>query len=461
MAYQYDVAVIGGGPAGYVAAIKAAQLGGKVILFEKDMLGGTCLNRGCIPTKTYIKTAEYIQNMKHSEKRGIKVDVSSIVIEMPRIVAYKNDVVKKLTGGVAGLLRSNQIEVIKGCATLQAEHEVKANGKVYTAKSIILAGGSKAGTIPIEGIDHPKVLTSDGILDITEVPKELAVMGGGVIGCEVATAFVAFGSKVTIVELADRLVPAMDIDVSNAIKKSLEAMGITVLLGQRIEKIIDHNGNPVLCINGGQTIESDCVLLSIGRVSDLECIGTLKDKIDVEHGKIIVDNKMRTKIPHIYAVGDINGQCMLAHAAFKMGEVAAENAMDGHVKANLSHVPSCLYTIPEAASVGLTQEQAAKQGEIMVGYYSLGGNGRALASGEAEGFVKVIADKKYGEILGTHIVGGVATEMIIEASVMMDMEITVHEASEMIHPHPTYSEAFMEACADALGKCIHLPKKKK
>ena len=460
MAYQYDVAVIGGGPAGYVAAIKAAQLGGKVILFEKDVVGGTCLNRGCIPTKTYIKTAEYIQNIKHSANRGIKIDVSSMVVEMPRIVEYKNTVVKKLTGGVGALLRSNAVEVIKGTAVMKSEHEIEANGTVYTTNSVILAGGSKAGIIPIEGIDHAKVVTSDGILEITEVPKSLAVMGGGVIGCEIATAFVAFGSKVTIVELADRLVPAMDSDVSKAIKKSLESMGVEVRLGQKVEKITDNNGNPVLNISGGATVEADCVLLSIGRVSDLECLGTLKDKIVVERGKIVVDDEMRTQIPNIFAAGDINGRCMLAHAAFKMGEVAAENALGGNAKANLSHVPGCLYTMPEAASVGMTQEEASAQGEINVGYFPLGGNGRALASGEPEGFVKVIADKKYGEILGVHIVGGVATEMIIEGSVMMDMEITVHEAAEIIHPHPTYGEAFMEACADALGKCIHLPKKK-
>lgn len=457
---KYDVAVIGGGPAGYVAAIKAAQLGGKVILFEKETLGGTCLNRGCIPTKTYIKTAEYIHNIKHCDERGINIDITSMNVDMPRVLAHKNKVVKKLTDGVGGLLRSNGVEVIKGHAVLKSEHEIKVDDKVYEASNIILAGGSKVGMIPIEGINHKGVITSDTILDINEVPETLAIMGGGVIGCEIATAFATFGSKVTVVELADRLIPNMDKDISKAIKKSLESMGVVVLLGQKVEKVQDKAGKPVLCISGGKTVEADKILLSIGRVADLECLGALKDKVIVEAGKILVDEAMHTSISTIYAVGDINGRSMLAHSAFKMGEVAAENAMGKRTVLDISRVPGCLYTMPEAASVGMTEEEARVQNDVTVGIFPFAANGRALASGNAEGFVKVVADKKYGEILGVHIVGDAATEMIIEGSVMMEMEITIHEGAEIIHPHPTYGEAFMEACADALGKCIHLPKKK-
>lgn len=460
MSKIYDVAVIGGGPAGYVSAIKAAQLGGKVVLFEKDVVGGTCLNRGCIPTKTFVKTAEVIEQIKHAKDRGIINDPKTSV-DMPAVVKYKNNVVKKLTGGVAGLLRSYGVDVVKGVAKMTGETKIECAGQVYEAKNTLLCGGSKAGIIPIPGVDNPNVLTSDGILDVQEVPAKLCVIGGGVIGCEVATAFAGFGSEVTIVELADRLVPVLDAELSAMMKKSLEKLGIKVLLSKKVDKIDTVNGKTAV-IASGEPVVCDKILLSIGRVADLECLGTLADKIKVERGKIVVDEYMRTSIPNIYAPGDINGRSMLAHAAFKMGEAAAANAMGHNEKCNLSLVPSCVYTIPEAASVGLTEAQAEeKYGKehIMVGRFPFAANGRALASGESEGFIKVIAEKKYGEILGVHIFGAVAAEMIAEPASLMATEIPVGEVAEIIHAHPTYSEAFMEACADALGSCIHLPKK--
>lgn len=457
---EYDIAVIGGGPAGYIAAIKGAQLGAKVILFEKDTVGGTCLNRGCIPTKTYVKTAEYLETIRHAALRGIVVDNSSVKVDMPKVHEYKQTVVKKLTGGVAALLKSNGITNIKEEAVLIDKNTVKAGDKSYKAANIILCGGSVAGLLPIPGLDHPQVVTSDGILELTEVPKRLVVMGGGVIGCEVATAFKGFGSEVTIVELMDRVVPTLDREVSGAIEQSLVKMGVKVLVGKKVEQIEKKGKLPVLCLDDGTKIEADKVLVSIGRKSDLTCLGEMESTIQSERGKIIVDEYCATNIPNIYACGDITNRSALAHSAFKMGEAAAANALGGKVKADLSKVPSCLYTMPEAGCVGMTEEEAKKRGNIMIGKFPFAANGRALASGEDTGFVKVIADKKYGEILGVHIVGAMAAEMIAEAKVMMDMEITVHEAAEIMHPHPTYGEAFMEACADALGSCMHLPKKK-
>ena len=456
---QYDVAVIGGGPAGYVAAIKAAQLGGKVILFEKDVVGGTCLNRGCIPTKTYIKTAEYIHTIKNANTRGIYLNLENMSLDMQKVYQYKQDVVKKLTGGVGVLLKSNGVETIKATATLIDKNIIEADGKQYTTSNIILCGGSMAGLLPIEGMKQPNVITSDEILELKEIPKRLAVMGGGVIGCEIATAFAAFGSKVTIVELAERVVPLLDKEISEVVKKSLEKAGVKVLTSKKVEKLEDKNGLPILCIENGEKIEADKVLVSIGRKADLECIGNLKEEIKTEKGKIVVDEYCRTNIPNVYACGDLTQKSALAHSAFKMGEVAAVNALGYNEKIDLSKIPSCIYTIPEAASVGLTEEEAKKKCDISVGKFPFSANGRALASGEGEGFVKVIIDKKYGEILGVHIVGAVATEMIIEAKALIDMEITAYEVANIMHPHPTYSEAFVEACADALGKCIHLPKK--
>ena len=460
---NYDIAVIGGGPAGYIAAIKGAQLGASVVLFEKDVVGGTCLNRGCIPTKTYAKTAEYIHHIKEASLRGI-VNDPKVGIDMPKVVQYKNGVVKKLTGGVAALLRSNGVDVVKGVAKLASETTIECDGKIYNAKNTILCGGSKAGVIPIPGVEHKDVMTSDGILDITEVPARLCIIGGGVIGCEIANAFQAFGSQVTIVEMMPRLVANMDEDISAAIKKSLEKAGVKVMLGKQVDGIQDKGGKPVV-VASGEPIECDKVLLSIGRFADLECLGALKDKFEIVRGKVVVDDYMRTKIPNIYACGDINGRIMLAHPGSKMGEVAAINCMGGHEKCDLRYVPSCLYTIPEASSVGLTEAQAKEKlgaDNVIVGKFPFSANGRSIASGTTEGFVKVVADKKYGELLGCQIVGADAAEMIAEPTALMQMEITVHEvADKIIHAHPSFSEAFMDACCDALGECLNLPKKKK
>ena len=460
---EYDVAVIGGGPAGYVAAIRAAQLGGKVIIFEKDTVGGTCLNRGCIPTKTYLKTAEYIHHIEAAASRGIVVNAEHSV-DMPKVVAYKDKVVKQLTGGVGSLLKGNGVKLVSGEASLEDATTVACDGKTYKADKIILCGGSKAIRIPIPGVDHKDVMTSDEILAMTEVPERLAIIGGGVIGCEMASAFSAFGSKVTIVEAMDRVVSMLDKDISAEVDKTLKKGGASVNCGRKVLEIKDNGGHPVIVTDNGE-FEVDKVLLSIGRAADLGCLGKLADQIKTERGKIVVDDTMKTSVDNIYACGDINGRIMLAHSAFKMGEVAAENAVKGTaVKCDLSYVPSCLYLSPEAASVGLTEEKAkeAHPEGVRIGKFNMAANGRSVASGETTGFIKVIADNKYGQILGVHMVGGVASEMIAEAVALMQMEITVNEVAEsIIHAHPSYSEAFAEACADCLGMCIHQPPKKK
>ncbi len=459
--YDYDVAVIGGGPAGYVGAIEAAMQGGKVIVFEKSVLGGTCLNRGCVPAKTYLNGAKYIRHIQDADTYGIKVD-QKITVDMEKAVAHKKKVVKTLTDGVGALLKSHGIKVVNGEASLASKNEIVCEGKTYSAASILLCGGSKAGSIPIPGIDCKYVLTSDDILDLTTVPKRLAVIGGGVIGCEMATVFASYGSEVTVIEAMARVLPMMDKEVSAAIEKSLKDLGVKVHTSCAVDKIEEKGKGCEITFNGSEKVQADYALLSIGRVSDLSGLGKLAEEIKTERGKIVVDDHMRTSIPNIYAPGDLNGKCMLAHAAFKMGETAAKNAMGIDAVCDLSRVPSAVFTLPECSAVGLTEEAAAEKygkDNILVGKFPFSANGRALACNERAGFVKVIADKRYKELLGVHMVGADAAEMISEASSLMAAEIPVDEIADIIHAHPTCAEAFMEACADALKECKHLPKK--
>ena len=457
---EFDVVVIGGGPAGYVAAIRAAQVGGKVAVVEKSELGGTCLNRGCIPTKTFLKNAEIIEGIEMSSKRGIILENEKFTVDMPKVVSLKNEIVKTLTNGVQGLLKSNSIKIFKGVGKINKDKDVVINGeKVLRTNKIILAGGSKVGSVNIPGIESKRVLTSDDILDLKELPKSLAVIGGGVVGVELGQAYLSFGSEVTVIEMMDRIVPGVDREASETLRKALEKKGMKILTSSKIKEIIDEGGKLRIKLEDKEDVVAEKALLSIGRVPDLEAVGELD--LEMERGKIKVDKYMETSVKGVYAPGDINGIKMLAHAAFRMGEVAAENAILGnHREIKLETTPSAIYTIPEVGMVGLTEEEAKEKYDINVGKFAFVGNGRALASGDTTGFVKVIADKKYGEILGVHIVGQSAAEIINEASSLMAMEITVDEVIKTIHGHPTFSEALFEACADVLGEAIHLPKKK-
>lgn len=455
---EFDVIVVGGGPAGYYAAIRSAQLGAKVAIIERDSFGGTCLNRGCIPTKTYLKNTEIIEGFNHGEKRGIVFESPKYKVDMEKAVAFKNSVVKTLTGGVKSLLSSNGVTMLEGLGVVNADKTVSVNGKVLKADKIILATGSKAGKIKLPGIESALVLTSDDILDLKTIPETLAVIGGGVVGIEMAQVFQSYGSKVTVIEMADRIVPAMDKEVSQLLRKSLETKGVKIITSVKLSEVVEKEGRVILKVEGHDDIVAEKALLSIGRVPQLEGLEALN--LDTDRGRIKVNDYMETSISGVYAPGDVNGIKMLAHTAFRMGEIAAENAVKGnHRKVNLAANPAAVYTLPEVGMVGLTEEEARAKYDVNVGKFYFAGSGRAIASGETDGFVKVIADKKYHEILGVHIIGPAAAEMINEAATLMEMEITVDEIAKTIHGHPTYSEAFYEACLDVLGEAIHLPKK--
>ncbi|RNC64063.1 dihydrolipoyl dehydrogenase [Proteiniphilum sp. X52] len=459
---NYNVVVIGGGPAGYVAAIKAAQLGARVAIVEKGEFGGTCLNVGCIPTKAYLKNAEIIEHIREASTRGILIDSSQIKVDMEKVQEYKNGVVKKLTSGVVALLKSNGVDIYQGIGKINKNKDVVVNdSQILKADKIILAGGSKASKINIPGIESDKVLTSDDLLAIKEVPETLAVIGGGVIGTEMGQSFAGLGSKVIIIEMMDRIVPPLDHEVSAELTKIIKKKGMTVITSARITEIVDKGDKLEIKIDGKESVIADKALISIGRVPDLEGMGEMK--FETERGKIKVDKYMETSVKGIYAPGDVNGIKMLAHVAFRMGEVAAENVVKGnHRSIKLLSAPSVVYTSPEVAMVGLTEEEArAKYDDIRIGRFNFAANGRALASSEAYGFVKVIADNRYGEVLGVHIIGPSAAEIITQASLIMEMEITVDEVIKTIYGHPTYSEALFEAFADVLGEAVHIPKKKK
>ena len=459
---NYQVVVIGGGPAGYVAAIRAAQLGARVAIVEKGTFGGTCLNVGCIPTKTYLKNAEIIEHIHAAASRGIIIDSSMIRVDMEKVQEYKNGVVKKLTSGVVALLKSNGVDIYQGLGKINKNKDVVVNdSQIIKADKIILAGGSKASRINIPGIESDKVLTSDDLLAIKEVPETLAVIGGGVIGTEMGQSFAGLGSKVIIIEMMDRIVPTLDQEVSAELNRIIQKKGVKVITNARIAEIVDKGDKLEIRIDGKESVIADKALISIGRVPDLDGVGEVK--LETERGKIKVNAFMETSVPGIYAPGDVNGIKMLAHVAFRMGEVAAENAVKGnHREVKLLSAPSVVYTSPEVAQVGLTEEQAREKYEdIRIGRFPFAANGRALASGDAVGFVKVIADSRYGEVLGVHIIGPSAAEIITQASLIMEMEITVDEVVNTIYGHPTYSEALAEAFADVLGEAIHVPKKKK
>ena len=464
---QFDVVVIGGGPGGYVAAIRASQLGLKVACVEAEKLGGVCLNIGCIPTKSLLTSALLVNQVKEASQHGI--NTGEVTVDLGPAQERSRKVADQLNRGVGMLFKKNKVTHIEGWGRLTGEKgvvEVDRDGEKETVRGdhLIVATGSRPRSLPFLEIDGEKVWSSDDALFAKEAPGTLAIVGAGAIGMEFADIFEAYGSEVTIIEALDRLLPVEDADISAQIQKAYKKRGMTIHTGARIQSAESTDEGVVLTFEDSkgeeQTLTVDRVLSAVGRVPNTEDVGldaagvTLTEKGDF----IKVDEWMRTNVEGVYAVGDCAGGALLAHKASHEGIACVEKiAGEAHGPLDYGNIPNCTYCHPEVASVGLTEEQAKEAGyDIQVGKFPWVGNGRALAHGDADGFIKVIRDKEYSEILGAHIIGPHATELIGEFVVGRHLETTAEEMDKAIHPHPTLSEAIAEAALASLGRPIHI-----
>ena len=460
------VLVVGGGPGGYVAAIRAAQLGAKVTVIEKEHLGGTCLNVGCIPTKCLLHSAELIEDIKN-QGADIGVKVSGVEVDFPQVIAHKNAISKKLTNGIAGLFKMNKVSKIDGEASFVAPGKLsvkKADGTTeeMTADAIIVATGSVNSQPPIPGLkENPNCIDSTGALSLEALPKSMVVIGGGVIGLELACAYASFGTKITVVEAMDHMLPMLDGDLTKIGVEHMKKMGMEFNLECPVQSVEPSPvGAKVVCKNkAGETVsfEAEKVLVAIGRRANTASLNLEAGKLDNDRGRIIVNDKMETSVPGVYAIGDcVFGHAQLAHTASAMGEVAAENIMGIPAVYDEKANPTCVYIEPEAASVGLTEEQCKAQGiEYKVGKFPMSANGKALIINGGEGLVKIIADTKYGEVLGMHIIGPRATDLIAEGALAIRLEATVDELISTIHSHPTVTETMREAALNLEKRAIH------
>ncbi len=462
---ECDVAVLGGGPAGYTAAIRAAQLGGKVVCIEREPeLGGTCLRVGCIPTKAWVQTAHALHDARETFAK-LGVGVSEPKLDFAQAAAWKDGVVAQMTGGVAGLLKANGVEWVRGAGRFTSPTTIAVEGgDDVTFRSAIVATGSYAMHPPIPGLDSTKCVDSTGLLSQTEVPARLVVLGGGIIGCEFASIFAHFGSEVTIVEMLPTLIPQEDADAAKELKKAFKRRGIAMHLEKQCTGVDDMGSHLVVHIGDEETVEADLMLVAVGRAPSVKGIGLDEIGIPTDpRSGIATDDHMRTAIPTIFAAGDVAGRWQLAHTAFREGEIAAENAMGHDSALGTPAVPRPIYTDPEIAGVGLTEEQARERygDAVAVGVFPWVANARAAMSGTTAGWVKSIHETTYGELLGLVIVGPHATDLIEVGVVAIDAEATVETVADGIAPHPTLSEAIKEAGLVALGRAIHLPPKRR
>jgi len=477
--FDADIVVIGSGPGGYVAAIRAAQLGARTVCIEKEATewGGTCLNWGCIPTKAMIASVERLHQVKTANAMGVLIN-GEVGFDFGKMMERKQKIVTTLRGGVSGLLKSNHVRSVVGTGKLLDAHTVEvtgADGKAerITTQNIILATGSVPVIPRIPGVERnsndPRgqssngIWTSDEAVSAKECPKSMLIIGCGAVGLEFGYLFRNLGAEVDLVEIAEEILPTGDREIARELRKSLERQGIRFYIGASVKQVERKNGNWVVTIQGdkgSKTVEAEVILVATGRKAYFDGLGLDKVGVRLMHTGVEVNEYLQTSVPNIYAIGDVTGKQLLAHLASHMGIVAAENAMGHPVKMDYRAVPAPIFTVPEVASVGLTEEAARAQGyDVMTGRFPFRPLGRAMAMNEQEGMVKVVAERKYGELLGVHIVGPHATELIHEGVMAIKLESTVEELMTAIHAHPTLAEAVGEAALDVKGEAIHKPRR--
>lgn len=436
---KQDIVIIGSGPGGYVAALYAAGQGKKVTVIEKGEIGGICLNWGCIPTKTLIRSAEIIDIAKRSKEFGI--EIPSFNINYTTIKKRKDDVIATLKKGIESLFKSKKVELIKGRGRLAGKGVVDVNGTSIETENIIIATGTRPAELPAFKFDNNRILSSADMLDLEELPKSLIIIGGGVNGCEYAYTYNHFGVKVALVEMMDRLLPTSDRELGKNMEMILKKAGVKVMTRTKLDTIPDEYEKAVICV---------------GRKYNTEDIGLEEAGLKTDKGKIVVDDKMSTNIPGIYAIGDAVGGYLLAHVASHEGIVACNNIMGQESAMDYGSVPLCIYTNPQMSMTGMTQDEAKEKGyEVKVVKFPFRGIGKSHAIGQKDGFVKIIGDEKTGTVLGVQMIGHQVTELIAEASLAVKKKMKVEDISEMIHAHPTLSEGLMEAAFSFTGKAIH------
>lgn len=459
---DFDVVIIGGGPGGYEAAIRGSQLGLKVCLVEKDSLGGTCLNRGCIPTKALYRNAEIVNTLKNIDEYGISIEGYSV--DISRIQERKQNIVNQLVGGIEQLLKANKIEVLTGIGSIKDGNTVTVvfeNGEKRDlgTKNIIIATGSKAFLPPIPGADTPGIYTSDDILNFSELPESLAIIGGGVIGMEFAGIFNSLGSKVTVIEFLPSILAQIDSDLTKRLGVSLKKKGIDIHTSTKVTKIEKKDDGFIVFAEGKKgeiQVPAEKVLISTGRMPVTEGLNLEAVEIDFDRKGIKVDKNFRTNLKNVYAIGDVNGKMMLAHAASHQGIAVIEEIAGIITDETAKPVPGCVFIFPEIATAGITEDEAKNLGiEYKVSKFLFGANGKALALGETEGMMKVLSDKN-NTIIGVHIMGPHASDLIHEGTLAISKGLNVDDIAQTIHAHPTLSEAFLEAVLGLKGQAIHM-----
>lgn len=456
---KYDIIVLGSGPGGYVTAIRASQLGFKTAIVEKENLGGVCLNWGCIPTKALLKSAQVFEYLKHAEDYGLSV--KEYDKDFNAVVKRSRGVAEGMSKGVQFLMKKNKIDVINGFGTLKPGKKVEVDGTEYSADHIIVATGARSRELPSLPQDGKKVIGYREAMTLPEQPKKMIVVGSGAIGVEFAYFYNSMGTEVTIVEYLPNVVPVEDEDVSKQLERSFKKNGINIMTSAEVTKV-DTSGKGVKATvktkKGEEILEADVILSAVGIKTNIENIGLEDVGIAVDRDKILVNDYYQTNIPGYYAIGDVTPGQALAHVASAEGILCVEKIAGMHVEPlDYGNIPGCTYASPEIASVGLTEKQAKEKGyELKIGKFPFSASGKASAGGNKDGFVKVIFDAKYGEWLGCHMIGAGVTDMIAEAVLGRKLETTGHEVLKAVHPHPTMSEAVMEAVADAYDEVIHL-----